>query len=394
MAAPPDAPEALDMLTHDVRPDAYKQEYHGGETVSFTIMAGPNRALIPGTLMLEGSIQVAKIGTFPTDDPGTVLSVADFIFCDAQTGLHGAIQGTNTATEANGQLENITAYPQTVRMMADATTSRLDLLTKSKIAALRAPVDYMTSQLLTGTLVKESGSNTTSYRGGVQRDATFSFPPQIAVNRANGPIAFSRTGQIRITFRLADARNFLFGPGVGGSTDYRLLNLNLRYNTIPSDDAPPQVMARTDMTSQHTLSTQTTSIDAIFPAGAVDSFTLSFRNQASLSDPTQNHLITERLTGLNLLTFTVNESLTGPVTKPIYDEVEALMLGMESMGSSMHNSQEATRLARLDGWLLGYPLGSPTNVAQVPFGLIVSADAISNLTPFLLTIVAHATIAF
>jgi len=394
----PDVPAPLDVQWHDVLPDGYKGTYTAGDEPSFTLFAGNGRAIVPGTVVLEGSIE-CSINNFVNKI--NVLDAEDHANLDKQVGVHALIRGTNTANEARGQIENIGAYPTAVRMTVDGTRTEVDVSTKSDLAAIRTPIEHVGLLYLNGAVVTDTGVLDQpgpppvyfNPVGSYTQDATFSFAPQIILNRASGPISFARTGQIRTTFRLARETDAFYGPALNEvDFSYRITGLRLRYNTIAATHAPAAVQALTYMTSEHTLSSNVSSITTVFPAADVRSFTMAFRSQIALQDAAANSLITERLIGLNSLVISLNDAINGPITKPVRDEMEALRLGLMSLGSAPLNSQIQARIAASDGWLIGYPLGQPMDVSRVPFTVTISADAISNLTPYLMTVVAHATV--
>jgi hypothetical protein len=390
--AAPDVPQPMDVQWHDVMPDGFKDTYVPDDALTFTLFAGNGRAIVPGTLLLEGRLEVTVNGFAGATD---LKDRPNMAFLDQQLGVHSLIAGTDTAIESRGQVENIGAYARAVRMVTDGTRSVYDVSTKSDLAALRFPTAPCSIAYLQGPTVKDTGQNPNADQpvGTFNDLVSFSFAPHICINKASGPVSFARTGHIRTTFRLGRAAGVFYGPGVNhAGFSYRITGLRMRYNTVPVSNAPASVACRTMMTSEHTLATNTSSITAVFPSAAVDSFTLSFRSQAALSTPADNAFVTERVAGLNSLVISLNDAINGPITKPVRDEQEALRLGRMSLGSSPLTSQSQGRLAAGDGWLLGYPLGRPMDVSRVPFTVVMSAEGISNNDPFLMTVLAHATV--
>lgn len=373
----PEVPQPMDVVFHDVRPDAFQDSYSGsnGDEMSFTIFAGNDRAIVPGTLCLEGDLDATIDGSF-NDTSGDLITGA--LYLDPSIGVHGLVRGTSTATEGAGQLENIGAYAKGVRMVTDGTRSRFNLYTKIDQAAMMAPTARETSIYLEKSEV-----------GGVSVKPSFSVAPHILLNKASGPVAFARTGSIRVTFRLARKNEAFFGPAVNTATfDYRILNARLRYNTVPVTQAPAAVVGRTFMTSEHTLASSVSTVTTVFPSKAVDSFTMAFHNIVQAVPGFRSAYNNDRI-AFDEIVIALNDAINGPVTKPIRDEQEALRLGLMSLGGSALNSMDQHKLGLGDGFLLGYPLGTSMDVTQVPFTMSISSTAIDAGSPVILTTLAH-----
>jgi len=371
----------MNVIFHDIRPDAFTDFYFEGDELSFTLFAGNDRAIVPGTICLEGIINASTSGQF-TDAPGDLL--ANVVYLDPSVGVHGVIRGTSTATEGRGQIENIGAYAKGVRMIMDGTRSCADLYTKIDQAALIAPLARNTSVALEGEIA--------DLARGIGRKPSFSFAPHILLNKASGPISFARTGAIRITFRLARRLDAFFGPGAINTAafNYRLEGVRLRYNTVPVTQAPAAVVGRSFMTAEHTLASRVSTVTTVFPSKAVDSFTLAFRNISDLASATRifSSYNNDRIS-FNEVVISLNDAINGPITKPVRDEQEALRLGLMSLGGSTLNGMDQHKLAQGDAFLLGYPLGQTMDVTQVPFTVSIDSDMIDAQDPYLLTTMAH-----
>lgn len=373
----PEVPDPMGVIFHDIRPDAFADFYTDGDEVSFTLFAGNDRAIVPGTLCFEGRLQATVNGSF-TDASGDLID--DEVYLDAAIGAHGLIRGTSTATEGGGQLENIGAYAKGVRMITDGTRSRFNLYTKIDQAAMIAPTARETSFYLEPTVLANELDL-----------ASFSFAPHILLNKASGPVAFARTGAIRTTFRLARKQDAFFGTGAfSPDFAYRIVDARLRYNTVPVSQATAAVVGRSFMTSEHTLASSVSTVTTIFPSRAVDSFTIAFRSIADLATAVgrRSSYNNDRI-AFDEIVIALNDAINGPVTKPIRDEQEALRLGLMSVGSSALNSLDQHKLGLDDGFLIGYPLGTTMDVTQVPFTVSISSPSINATQPFIMTTMAH-----
>jgi hypothetical protein len=377
----PDVPQPMGVIFHDIRPDAFAEQYGQGDELTFTLFAGNDRAIVPGTICLEGSLQVTIDGTF-ADALGVIST--QVVYLDPSLGVHGLIRGTSTATEGSRQIENIGAYAKGVRMIMDGTRATSDLDTKIDQAALIAPLAAVTTDLLEGVVVPGAT--------GSRQPISFSFAPHILLNKASGPIAFARTGAIRVSFRLARKLDAFFGPGAldNAAFDYRIQGARLRYNTVPVTQAPAAVVGRSFMTTEHTLASQVSTVTTIFPSKAVDSFTMAFRNVTDLANPQRlrSSYNNDRIL-FDEITVALNDAINGPITKPIRDEQEALRLGLMSLGGSTLNGMDQHKLGLNDAFLLGYPLGQTMDVTSVPFTVSINSPIINQFNPFILTTMAH-----
>lgn len=372
----------MNVIFHDIRPDAFASQYVDGDELTFTLFAGNDRAIVPGTIYLEGFLDVTINGNFT--DLASEISDA-LVYLDPSVGAHGLIRGTSTATEGSRQIENIGAYAKGVRMIVDGTRSTLNLYTKVDYASLTAVSAATTSMYLEGETIQTTA-------GGDRKLPSFSFAPHILLNKASGPIAFARTGAIRISFRLARRLDAFFGPGAldNPAFNYRLTSVRLRYNTVPVTQAPAAVVGRSFMTAEHTLASQVSTVTTIFPSKAVDSFTMAFRSITDISNPQrQKSSYNNDRIPFDEIVVALNDAINGPITKPIRDEQEALRLGLMSLGGSSLNSMNQHKLALDDGFLLGYPLGQTMDVTSVPFTISINSPVINQTNPFVLTTLAH-----
>lgn len=380
--AAPDVPAPMGVIFHDIRPDAFQDFYSEGDELSFTLFAGNDRAIVPGTICLEGNLTASINGAF-TDAPGDLEQA--IVYLDPMLGAHGLIRGTSTATEGSRQIENIGAYAKGVRMIHDGTRARMNLFTKVDQATLMAPNGSDTTKFLEGEFLQTSA-------GGARTPTSFSFAPHILLNKASGPIAFARTGAIRITFRLARRLDAFFGPGAldNATFAYRIAGARLRYNTVPVSQAPAAVVGRSFMTTEHTLASQVSTVTTIFPSRAVDSFTMAFRSIVDLASPVrQKSAYNNDRIPFDEIVVALNDAINGPITKPVRDEQEGLRLGLMSLGGSALNAMDQHKLALDDGFLLGYPLGQTMDITTVPFTISVNSPIISQANPYILTTVAH-----
>ena len=362
---------------HSILPDALRDVYSPSDLVTFSISVGMGRALLNGSLKLEGALGVS-LG-------GNRLSIVDDVRLDPELGAHALLAEVNTISDELGVIEQTGAsLSRAVKQLRELSRRPSDLFSGSDVAALRSPDELLTAALLRGTLAP-----------GQQTDVdapNFSFSPVVALNRASGPVAFSKTGRIRVTVRLATVQDALFGGSADATASYGIINLRLTCQSVPDSFAQAKVTMRGFATADSTVQTRSGNVSTRLPA-VCSAITVSMIEAARRSAYTYNTAVSERPTGITQLVLQLNDTVNGRVSAPLHDEAEMLRLALAATGGGKHNAITPQALSKLRKFHIGYPLGTALDLSAVPFNIQITADAISNQTPWVVTIIGHSIFA-
>ena len=359
---------------HSIDPDSIRDFYTSNDLVTFSVSVGDGRALMPGTVRLEGLLAVT-VG-------GAASSTAD-IRLDPFLGANALFAEVNTESVLLGVIEQTgAAYTRAVRQISDLTLRPTDLFTGAAVASLQSPDVLLTQQYVNGVLPIGSA--------GPPDPIDFSVTPVIAVNRASGAVAFSKTGQLRISVRLATVSDALFGGGSDTTVAYAISNLRLTCHSVPDTMAPAKVTMRGFSTAETTVQSAAASISTRLPA-VCTSISVSAIPASRRGSYVYNTAESERVTGLQEMVLMLNDTVSGRISQPLDDEAEVLRLAIAAVGGGGgHNSVTPEELVALHKWHIGYPLGAPVDLSKTPFSVqIVTDGSISNVTPWVFTVIGH-----
>lgn len=361
------------MTYHSVNPDALKDSYGPSDMVVFSLSAGQGMALLNGSVKLEGKLNVTRAGTR--------VASTDDVRLDNVVGVHSLLAEVSTEAVSYGAIEQTgSQYARYVRMLYDTTRRPTDTFTTLSVAALQSADELVTKAILTGYPLSNNAD---------AGPPSFSFTPLIGINRASGPLAFSKTGEVRLILRLSTVADCLFGGDVDSTTTYAITDLRCTFNSVPDSLAPKgKVTMRTFVSATSSLQSRTSNVTTRFPA-ICDSISISFISQARRSANVFNNLQCERVSGLQECVLELSNVANGRLGAPINDEAELLRLYLESFGAAK-NSITPQQLKALRRYGVGFSLGQPIDLSKTPFTLSITADGISNQSVFVVSIIGHA----
>jgi hypothetical protein len=360
---------------HAIDPDSIRDSYASNDLVTFSVSVGDGRALMPGSVRLEGLLSITAGGQRVSNED---------VRLDNYLGANALFAELNTEAVNLGVIEQSGAsYARAARQISDLTKRPTDFFTGTAVAALQSPDVLLTQDYVRG--VQPVGQT------GDPDAIDFSIAPTIALNRASGAIAFSRTGQIRVTVRLATVQDALFGGEVDANTSYTITNFRLTCHSVPDSMAPKTVSMRSFSSAESTVQSASASISTRLPA-ICSSVTVSALPVAKRGSYVYNTAESERIVGLQEMVLMLNDTISGRITQPLDDEAEVLRLAIASVsaGPEAHNSVTPQHLAALHKWHVGYPLGTPVDLSRTPFTLQLTTDgSVSNANPWVITIIGH-----
>jgi hypothetical protein len=182
----------------------------------------------------------------------------------------------------------------------------------------------------------------------------------------------------------------LFGGGSDATVAYAISNLRLTCHSVPDALAPAKVTMRGFSTAETTVQSAAASISTRLPA-VCTSISVSAIPASRRGSYVYNTAESERVTGLQEMVLMLNDTVSGRISQPLDDEAEVLRLAIAAVGGGGgHNSVTPEELVALHKWHIGYPLGAPVDLSKTPFSVqIVTDGSISNVTPWVFTVIGH-----
>jgi hypothetical protein len=356
--------------------------------------------LLPGTVTLEGSIEVIETG-------GGHVGPLTRLYYDPLVGAHGILRDLTTEFQMMGITEQFQNYPRLVKMNRLALTHDESLGTEtSNCLELTVHNEQQAKGILEGLNSLDGG--------GVQTDGggyaiPFSLKLMNALNSASAPVSSSSTGQVRLRIRLAPANEFLYGEDftTGGWT-YIVRDLRLRYQTIPDDGKKQQVQMQVYHSYRTLLDSNNTNISTFVP-GLAMAVQASFINQNYENDPNQNFLTCQPPPGIppvgasdiadgsstiehfdygiERLYYAINDTDTALVGFTLESREEILINALRAFGGNMQKFGALLRrmrnpdLKRTDGYLAGIPFGGLLDFSRNKFAAQIETqcDSFDNL---------------
>lgn len=259
-------------------PLSQRATYEADSNVDF-VMSLDNEKLLPGSVTLEGEVAVYS------DLGATVAFDGEDIRYDPLAGWHALARDWTTEFQNVGVIESFVNYPRWVKMNTVATQFDDSLAVESPLSCEgRAPTEGIARGYLFG-------------RSTVDPFIPFSIVPQIAINKATGPLSSTATGQIRLRLRLAPNTEVLYGNDVTSATGYSIKNLKLRYQTIPDDGKLVAVQLETHSVYRSNVDSNNQNISTFVPS-LCSAVQMSFISQANEGTLKKNYLQLAPLVGL------------------------------------------------------------------------------------------------
>jgi hypothetical protein len=266
---------------------------------------------------------------------GGVQADSDKVYVNSFVGAHSFIDQVLTETRNFGLLSTESYYGRYVNMKLRTNTQKDSLISSKYAPQLITPDDGLSGALLKGVkLYDNSGAEITTHN----RD--FCIEPEFILNSTspdiNGYIQFSKTGEIKITLRLAENSRALFGDDAP-NYEYVLKNVRMSYNTFQDDGQQRALVMRHIRAYKQSFNSKNATIASKVPAVA-ESCVLSFVSQSQELSTYRDSLELQRPTDIKSLTFLFNDAenyITYPITAPS----EIMRRGIEALNPTFTSSQ-------------------------------------------------------
>ena len=340
-------------------PSSQKSKYTSSDLVDF-VMSFPGKAFVGNSIRISGVLNVYSTGT-------TRIVSTDRIYYDGMVGIHSFMDNISVSTQTRGVIEGISQYPRLIKMQNSASKTANQVVTDSKsFCQLLCQDSLLTNTMMTYAL-------------------PFSCDLAMCLNNVIGAdiIAYSKTGDITISFRFVQPADALFGADMTPNVNFTVENLACEYIAMDEPKVLPPVQMTLTYPVKQTINSSTANISIKLPA-VVNTVYASFMLQSQESQLTFNNLDLQQPTGINKLNYLFNDTTNALVSYPIEtieDILEHYLLAFYENGKGGKNNATLVNINDNKFFGIGLYYENQMNMLTSSFGLNIQS-AISNIAPF------------
>ncbi len=285
-----------------VYPQSQKASYGPSDVIDF-LLTFAGKSIVRNSIRLSGVLNV-----YATTNPNDPVN-AQRIYYDATVGIHSFLNNVVVSTQKQGILENQSDYGRYVKM---------------KNNAFKTDEQMITSGNLLNDLTMTDSTLTNKY----MTDALpFYTKPDICFNNATGNIDNSKTGDVKISLRLSNVLECLFGPDITPNATYQISSLALEYRTTAEMKQPITMVIK--QSAKQVVNSTNSTINIQLPA-VVYSVCSSFMRVAEELQLTFNNLATEQPPNITKLYYSFNNTTGQYIGYPIESLQDMLQHYIES----------------------------------------------------------------
>lgn len=380
-------------VLHKVRPQNTKANYLEYDIVDFVISA-PGRKFVGNSFRLEGRIKCF------TDSGASVQKVeTENIFIDPAVGANALWEDITTVTDNQGQLENLKNAPRYHKMAYSASNRQSDALNSSHTCEMKAVTleqvsDYLNGQKLIGTATADPNTQT---------GTSFSCKPLFILNQVspaiqggNVNVSSARTGNIRISVRMARNEAVFYGMDSDTDTNYSIADLALVFKSVPEDGNQMPLLMRHKSLVRQTVQSSFANFNTNVN-GLVNGVSISFLDASKDNQPAYNQLDLDQLPDVSQIQYLFNDSNNRYVTYNYNTQQEYLTSYAQSLQAGENNnsiSQENIKGNYV--WGLGQPFREFIDLSQNAFGMNINSNvgAAGAATSYILFSYFHGMLTF
>jgi hypothetical protein len=263
-----------------IQPSSFKPSYGPNDNISFNL-SFMSKSIVRNSIRISGTLKLwsNSAKTIPVNNQN--------IFFDSAVGIHGFFNNFVVAIQGGKSiLENQSDYARYVKMRNTATKCNSQMITSGR---------------LINELTMSDSSKTNKY---ASDERYFYMKPDVCVNNCSDNIDYSKTGDIKISFRLVSPVEALWGSDAAAAT-YEITNLTLEYRTTVELKRPVMMVIRQAV--KQTLNSANATVSVQLPA-SVNSLVCSFMRTAEEQQTGFNNLELEMPLGMNKLYYQFNNS--------------------------------------------------------------------------------------
>lgn len=352
---------------HSIQPESYRDVYNPSDDLDYEI-TGPGRDLLVGSVRWEADVRIKQ--------NGANLAFGDDVKWDNMTGAHCFLESVRIETRADGNIENNDQYAGSVALFSKAQNTPDDMFNSNHVCELRSADPVIVQAQARGVKPLHE-----SVRADLNLDNDFSIRLLCGLNRADKNINIDKHGgSIRLTLRLANVADALFGSTVDANTTYEIKNARLSYNTIPSAKDTSPVTMRTIVTLNQSINSSYTNIASRIPAIA-DAVSCVFLETSHDGAAFWNNQALEELPNLTELQFLYNNSQNEHIAYVINERTEFIKRFIDSVRSAGPNNASPQILAGNDSFGVGIAFGEQIDLRNQKFNVQFVSGADST-TPY------------
>lgn len=321
-----------------VQPLATRSKYLNGENVDF-LLDHQGMRMVPFSVRISGTLVMSKAVDTLAIDP---ILTTDNIYYDGMTGVHGAFSAFSCSFSDMVQ-ENLHSYPRLKKMKQVASKSDEDAVSDaSQACELVYYDDHMTKTVLNGPV--DAGK------------VSFSFKPDVCINNADS-LPYSKTGQVKISLRVADNSEFFYGSGVTANTSFWLEDLLVDYQVMTESKGQGKVKMLVKHMIKQQIESTNSNISMVVPL-AHSKISSSMVEASKLTTLTSNSLECSKPETVERVELSVNDGVNQLVAYPLDSQQEILYHYLQSMGGHEHNNVSIDKLVNdKNRWGVGYQYG-------------------------------------
>jgi len=386
----------MSIRYRNIFPQSQQSTYQGNQTVDF-ILAFEGEKLDTNSITLEGRSVAYLDRSGPTYSAGYTR-----LYMDPIAGAHQFFDNFQVEFQNLGLVENINNYPRLVKMTYLATKYDESLGTETDTAV----EGVSPSQRITKGMMEGVNGDTTPYPTATSaqlgRYVPFSIRPQISVNKTTGPLASAVTGNILIRVTLAPDSRVFNGEDVLIGSSYDLVDLRLRYRTLPDDGTRQPVSMEMYHCYRTLLDSNNVNVSTFVP-GLCDAVHMSFINVndentlnrpfLACQPPPGQPPVGYSAIGTNLydygierLTYAVNDTDTALIGYTLLSREEVELNALRSFQSPTNKYEAILRrlrnstFSRRDGYMAGVSFGGLLNFIANKFACEIQSQCDTTQT--------------
>ena len=388
----------------NIKGDGYQQNENVDFNLNFT-----NRAIVCGSVRLEGEVEIYPTGTGAGLGPGTARIAVDHMI-----GAHSFVHSCVTSFQNQGIVENATELPRYAKMVTCGTARDQDMMDGKYVCELRSPDRIIQERVLYPRVVSDYGGggindgdanhNGTGFIDPVSNivianganlitNPDFSIKPVIGLNSVvsgANTINYSTSGEIKLSFNLARNLEALYGIDVLGTTVYVLKNLEVCYTSVPESATQPQVSLKTSLCLKSNMNSQLSNHSARVPA-ICSAVSMSFvRLNREISARHMNTAL-EKPTNIINVKYMFNDSTSSYVTYELKNRPEILHYGVKALSAGSHHNIRSDLLSANESFIAGLEFGELIDLKNQKFNIQIDTQ-ISSDDPFLMFQYYHSVI--
>lgn len=368
----------MSFINHSVVPENDKPSFGEYDLVEFSLNF-EGRKMVANTVRFEADLRVLN--------SGANLTTEDIKF-DSSVGGHMFIDQITCETANQGVLENLNEYPRYVKMLADTTMNKTDMLNSENICEMRQVDDEIVKSQLTGIITKTAGSAYNS-------DNDFSLKPLFCLNSVMSPnmdntVRYATTGAVRVSIQLNRVVSALYGAGVNSNVTYELKNPRIVFKSVEDDGKQSKLSMRTKLNIKSSIQSAQANLSMRVPA-VCSAVSASFQEQVRENTGQYNNVNMSELPNVSELQFLFNGSQNQFVAYVINDREELLQRFIESFRDTGHNNVTLQKLKGNKSYGVGASFGEFIDLSQQNFNIQINSSA-SNNRPYVVYLYFHSII--